>query len=156
MDSIISLTNHLERTLDGPMWHGPALLEILNGTSPEHAAARPVPAGHTIWELVLHTAAWAEIARARLGGERPDSPPPEIDFPAPGEPTPERWAAAIGRLDQSYRDLARVVSRLTQEDLGKAIRTTGTPHNAEHLIRGVIEHGTYHGGQMALLKRALA
>ncbi|MDB4878460.1 MAG: hypothetical protein JWM41_4906 [Gemmatimonadetes bacterium] len=154
MDSVTGLANHIERTLDGPMWHGPALLEILNGVSPDAAAARPVPGGHTIWELVLHTAVWAEIARARLRGDAVESPPPAEDFPAPAEPTAEQWAAAIGRLDQSYRDLARAVSRLSDGDLALPIPTAGAPHTAEHMIRGVIEHGTYHGGQIALLKRA--
>ena len=30
------------------------------------------------------------------------------------------------------------------------------PHNVATLIAGVVEHGTYHGGQIALLKKALA
>ena len=54
--------------MTGPMWHGPALAEVLEGVTAERAAARPIPGAHTIWEIVLHIIAWAEIARARLKG----------------------------------------------------------------------------------------
>jgi len=32
----------------------------------------------------------------------------------------------------------------------------GLDYTVATLLRGVVEHGTYHGGQIALLKRALA
>jgi len=32
---------------------------------------------------------------------------------------------------------------------------SGADYSVSNLLHGVIEHGTYHGGQIALLKRAL-
>src|SRR5262245_47111322 len=64
------LAHHIKRTVTGPMWHGSALAEVLEGVTPEQATTRPIPGAHTIWELVAHVTAWAEIARARVHGER--------------------------------------------------------------------------------------
>src|SRR6185503_10276985 len=75
------LANHIKRTITGPMWHGPALDEVLDGLTHEAAAAHPFPTAHSIWELVLHVTVWAEIARARLRGNRISDPPPAEDWP---------------------------------------------------------------------------
>ena len=60
------LSNHIKRTVAGPMWHGPSLDELLASVSSDQAAARPIAGAHSIWEIVLHVTAWAEIALARL------------------------------------------------------------------------------------------
>jgi len=69
------LANHIRRTVTGPMWHGPALGELLADVSVDEARIRPIAGAHTIWELVLHVTAWADIARAaaRRAHGGPDS-----------------------------------------------------------------------------------
>src|SRR2546428_12162604 len=57
----------IERSVSGPMWHGPALADLIGDVSAEHAADHPVGGAHSIWELVLHVTAWTEIVRERLG-----------------------------------------------------------------------------------------
>ncbi len=155
MTTAASLANHIERTITGPMWHGPSLDELLADVSPEAAAARPIPGAHSIWELVLHIAVWAEIARARIHGDVLGSPPPAEDFPAVPAPTPAAWSAALERLRESYRALARDVATLSDEQLHQLVRMSTPPHSVLTLLHGVIEHGTYHGGQIAILSRAL-
>ena len=76
------LANDIERTMTGPMWHGPALSEVLTGVSRDRALARPMPNAHTIWELVLHITAWCDIARQRIRGQATGDPPPEQDWPS--------------------------------------------------------------------------
>ena len=61
------------------MWHGPALAQVLETATAERAAAKPIAGAHSIWEIVLHVAAWAEIARARLKGQSTGDPAPEVD-----------------------------------------------------------------------------
>src|SRR3954468_23799820 len=84
------LGNRIERTVTGPMWHGPALLDVLKGVTPTQALARPLPAAHTIWALVLHVTAWCEIARQRIRGEATADPSLEQDWP----PVPDAPDAA--------------------------------------------------------------
>jgi hypothetical protein len=49
---------------------GILLFEILEGVTAARAAARPIGSAHTIWELVLHIAAWDGAVLRRMGGRR--------------------------------------------------------------------------------------
>ena len=154
------LSNHIKRTVAGPMWHGPSLDELLATVSSDQAAARPIPGAHSIWEIVLHVTAWAEIALARLNGQRTGDPAPEEDWPPvpgqtrnPGLTPTANWHAALDRLRESYRALATDTRRLEPSAFDEKV--TGADYSVSNLLHGVIEHGTYHGGQIALLKRAL-
>ena len=146
------LANHIKRTVAGPMWHGSALDEVLKDVTHEQAAARPIAGAHTIWELVLHVSAWAEIARARVRGERIADPAPDEDWPPAGT-GPDAWQAALARLRDAHRALASDVRRLEESAFDEKV--PGLEYTVSNLLHGVIEHGTYHGGQIALLKRAL-
>lgn len=146
------LAHALVRSVRGPMWHGPALADAVEGLTAEQAAARPVPGGHSIWELVLHIAAWADIARERLAGARAD-PAPEQNFAAIGDPTEARWREAVARLEASYAALARAVE--SSDEATFAAPMPGRASPAWEMVQGVVEHGAYHGGQIALLRRAL-
>jgi uncharacterized damage-inducible protein DinB len=147
------LAKHIERTLTGPMWHGPALAQVLEGVTHEQAAQRPIPSAHSIWEIVLHVAAWAEIARARLQGQRTGDPTTEEDWPPVGSMQLDDWRLAIERLGVSHRLLAEATRELSDEALEANVR--GLDYSVDVLLHGVIEHGTYHGGQIMMLRKAL-
>jgi uncharacterized damage-inducible protein DinB len=148
------LANHIKRTVTGPMWHGSALAEVLAGVSHEAAAARPIAGAHGIWEIVLHVTAWAEISRARLRGERIADPSASEDWPSGSSGSAAEWQTAVERLLASHRELAHDVRHL--EDAALQTKVAGLEYTVSNLLHGVIEHGTYHGGQIALLKKALA
>src|ERR1019366_3835809 len=66
------IADQLRRAFDGEAWHGDSLFEILEGVTAARAAARaaarPIAGAHTIWELVLHIAAWGgALAQVRRG-----------------------------------------------------------------------------------------
>jgi hypothetical protein len=44
-------------------------MELLRDVEAEEAAARPVTAAHSIWELVGHSTAWSRFVERRLLGE---------------------------------------------------------------------------------------
>jgi uncharacterized damage-inducible protein DinB len=150
---MVYLANHIKRTIDGPMWHGPALGELLAGVTADQASARPIAGAHSIWEIVLHAAAWAEIARARLRGERMADPPHEEDWPPVGAGGADEWAAAVERLRQAHRALAHETRHVNEATVHDKI--PGLEYSRSNLLRGVVEHSTYHGGQIALLKKAI-
>ena len=145
------LGSSLERTVTGPMWHGSALAEVLEGVTAERAAARPIPGAHTIWELVLHIIAWAEIARARLRGESTGDPTPEQDWPPVTATDAAAWQRTLERLGACHRELAADVRGLDEARLDQKI--ADLDYSADVLLHGIVEHGTYHGGQIALLKK---
>lgn len=148
------LANEILRTVTGPMWHGPALADMLRGLTHPQASARPIASAHTIWELVLHIGAWVEVARSRVGGEPRPNVPPEEDWPAVPAPSADAWQAATTRLEAQHRALAQDVTLLADERLDTM--PDGQEYTIRTLLHGIVEHGTYHGGQIALLRKLVA
>jgi len=153
MPSAKQFAGHINRTITGPMWHGPALGEILAGVSHEEAAAHPIPGGHSIWELVLHLTAWADIVRSRLSGTAAATVTPEEDWPAIADPTAAGWRVDVARLGEAYQALAADTAQADDGSLSKTV--AGRDHSVSVMLHGAIEHGAYHGGQIAILKRAV-
>jgi uncharacterized damage-inducible protein DinB len=153
MSHATRLASHIERTITGPMWHGPALNDVLDSVTHKHAAARPIPSAHSIWELVLHVTAWAEIARARVFGEATGDPGPDEDWPPVTVTGPEAWQLALNHMRESYRQLAAVARELDDDRLDARVPNLDYPVGI--LLQGIVEHGTYHGGQIALLRKML-
>lgn len=150
MSAAKELAAAIDRAISGPMWHGPALAELLAGIEADGARARPFAGRHSIWELVLHLAAWARIADDRLAGKLFE-PTAEEDWPVLPPPTVAAWQESVAQLYGAYRHLAQSVGSLTDEAI--ANRVPGHDYTIESMLRGVIEHGVYHGGQIAILKR---
>lgn len=147
------IADRLRRTLVGPMWHGDAVNQLLHGVSAADANKRPVAGAHTIWELVLHMAAWANIARDRLSLKKQPTPTDAQDWPAVSGTSIEAWSDAQMRLSEAYERLAQQCEGLDDATFDAMI--PGHDYNVEVLLQGVVEHGAYHGGQIGLLKRAL-
>src|SRR5712691_6302427 len=121
------VAGHIERAIDGPMWHGPALGDLLAGVSAEEAAAHPVPGAHSIWELVLHLTAWAEIVRSRLAGTAAARVTTEEDWPPVADATAAGWKGAVTRLGDAYRAVAADAGLLDDESLARIV--TGRDHS---------------------------
>jgi uncharacterized damage-inducible protein DinB len=134
------------------MWHGPALAEVLDGVTAARAAARPIAGAHSIWEIVLHVVAWVEIARARLKGQSTGDPTPAEDWPPVTATDADAWQRALKQLDTSHRLLAVDARELDEARLDALV--ANLDYSVAVLLHGIIEHGTYHGGQIALLKKA--
>jgi uncharacterized damage-inducible protein DinB len=147
------LAERLERCITGPMWHGPALAPVLEGVPAAAARGRLVAGAHSIAEIVRHMTVWADFARVRLrGGGGPDPTGPE-DWP-PEEPAGEEaWQEQREALAAAYRALAAEVRALSAAELRAAV--AGHGYTVEDMVRGVVEHGTWHGGQIAVMRRAL-
>ena len=146
------LPAHIRQAVTGPMWHGPALDELLADVTVEIAHAHSIPGAHSIWELVLHIAAWAEIVQTRLGMTPTPQPTDAENFPPVPAPTAESWTSAIHRLQKSHEDLASAAAALDRSLLRAEV--PGRGYTVGAMLHGVIEHSTYHGGQIAILKRA--
>src|SRR3954463_14038960 len=126
MSRATRLGNHIERTVTGPMWHGPALMEVLDGIDAATASAHPIAGAHSIWEIVLHVTAWADIARQRIHGEATADPTPEQDLPAVPNAVAD-WAQALDRLGESHRHLAADVRLLDDAALDARVKGLDYP-----------------------------
>ena len=134
------------------MWHGPALIDLVGDVGADVAAARPVGGAHTIWELVLHLITWTDIVRERLQSVEPIEATPEQDWPAVREPSADAWRDAVERLKEAKRLLADDVRHLPDSRFEEPV--PGRDYSVAVMLQGVVDHDSYHGGQIAVLKKA--
>lgn len=153
MSEIERIAEELRCALDGEAWHGPALMEVLDGVDAKTAAARPVATAHTIWELVLHLAGWERVVISRLHGQKATLSDAE-NFGHATDFSPAAWLKAIEQLRATHAELLQAVQSLPEEKLRAQV--PGKPYDVAFMLHGAAQHAAYHGGQISLLKRATA
>lgn len=141
----------LDRAYRAKAWHGPALMETLDGVGPALAARHVRRGVHSIWELVEHIASWNEIVTDRLEGRSP-TVTPAYNFPPVPRATPAAWLATRKRLARSQGRFRRAVARFPIAKIGRRRPKLDSTWNV--LIQGQIQHQLYHAGQIAMLRRA--
>lgn len=158
MASAALLLDQLTAAFDGDPWHGPSLRAILADLTAADAAARPVPGAHSILELVLHITGWKEEVVRRLQGESAGTPP-QGDWPPVPADLERGWGEALAALTRAHEALVAEVRRLGDAGLEHSTRDSrpgvATPPTRWQTAIGILQHDVYHGGQIALLKRAL-
>jgi uncharacterized damage-inducible protein DinB len=145
------IIDQLNRAFEGEAWHGPALMEILEGVDAKTAAARPISTAHSTWELVLHLAGWEHVVTKRLHGEKGTLSDAE-NFPHLTDVSEKAWRDAVQSLRRTHDVLLKTVSSLTDAQLSGPV--PGKDYDVQFMLHGVVQHAAYHGGQIALLKRA--
>ncbi len=141
----------IDRAYRAKAWHGPSMLEALDGVSSVMAAKRLKRGMHSIWALVEHVASWNEIVAKRLAGQ-PVQVTPELNFPPVTKTSPAAWKATKRRLARTHARFRREVARFPVKKLGR--RRPRIDHSWNVLIHGQIQHVLYHAGQITMLRRA--
>ncbi len=147
------IADQLRRAYEGEAWHGPSLKEILAGVTAAQAAARPLGAAHSIWEIVHHVAAWEAIVLRRIGGEVVKNVSTEVDWPPVRETSEAAWQGTLKALESGNRRLREAIAQMTDEQL--RARVPGKESSFYGELHGIVQHDLYHAGQIALLKKAL-
>ena len=153
MSQIAFIVDQLHRAFDGEAWHGPALMEILDGIDAHTAAARPISTAHSIWELALHVSAWEQVCLRRIRGESVSLSDAE-NFGHIEHVNEAAWQQAVKNLKQHHAELIQAVSLLSEARLYEPL--PDKDYNLLFMLNGAVQHAAYHGGQIALLKRARA
>jgi len=144
----------LQKSFEGDAWHGPSVLEALDGVTAEAAHAHPIPRAHSIWELVLHLAGTYRIVLRRLQSDgRPMAA--DEDWPAIPQPTDANWTSTVRALRDLNAELRRAVRHFDAKRLDQPL-VPEPGYSAYVQFIGVTQHDLYHAGQIVLLKRALA
>jgi len=150
MDPVMQIAEQVDLAFKGEAWHGPSLLEALDGVDAELASRRLIPQAHSIWEIVLHAMAWKIAIRRRLGGEAIELPPDQ-DWPSASDTTDEAWRATLNQLHDAHEALMRAVTTLSPERLDAIV--PGKDYTAAFMMLGMPQHDAYHAGQIAILKK---
>ena len=147
------LADQIRRGFEGQAWHGDSVLELLGDLDNETAAAHPIKNAHSIWELILHIAAWDGAVRRRAEGKAVKLSDQE-NFPPVSDTSETAWHKAVDYVKQTHDQLVKVVagfpdSRLMEQVPGKS----ETYYNFFYMFSGIVQHELYHAGQIALLKK---
>jgi len=147
------IADELRRAFYGEAWHGDSLFEILNDVTAAQASAKLIKNAHSIWELVLHIAAWDGAGRRRMTGVVVELSG-DTNFPPVTDTSDAAWRSALEHVRRTHDELIEAVSsfpaaRLMEQVPGKQ----GAHYNFDYMLHGLVQHASYHGGQIALLKK---
>jgi uncharacterized damage-inducible protein DinB len=106
---------------------------------------------HSIWELILHIAAWEGVFISRLAGLHMNEPE-EGDFPVVTDTSEEAWRRTLANFDETHRSLVVAIAALTDDRLRETV--AGKDYTVDYMLRGILRHRVYHAGQIALLKKS--
>lgn len=153
------ILDQLSRIQDGDPWYGDSLARVIAGLTPDEAAAHPIAGAHSIWEILLHMRSWVDEVSRRL--ETGVAREPEAgDWPEAPAPTRANWEAACAGLASAHAGLAARLRALPEDRLDQTVGDArnpalGTGVTCLVMLHGLLQHDTYHLGQIALLRKAL-
>jgi uncharacterized damage-inducible protein DinB len=153
MGEVERIVDQLNRAFSGNAWHGPAVLETLEGVTAKQAAAHPIDDAHSIWELALHIEAWTTAGRRRLQADRAQLSDAE-NFPPASGTGEVAWKQVQESLKQAHDELAAAILQLDDSRLDQPI--IDGMSSVYVTLHGVIQHSLYHAGQIAILKKAIS
>jgi len=147
----------LASAINGDAWYGDSLRKILDNVAVEQARARPIADAHTIWELVVHVEAWVKFCQGAIEGVSIPAwatMPKEQDWPRVTDTGDQAWNLAVNSFFATHLKLVETIKTLSDDRLETTV--PGRTYNFYHLFQGMMQHAIYHGGQIALLKKAHA
>lgn len=151
MTETARIADQLRHAFEGGAWHGPSVLELLADVDAATAAAHPLPDVHSIWELVLHIAAWDDAVHRRIVTGKAVKLTDAQNFPPVKDKSKGAWKEALAGLKKTHDGLARTVAALPDARLTD--RVPGKSYNLYFMLHGVTQHELYHAGQIAILKK---
>jgi len=153
MTEATRIADQLRRAFGGEAWHGDSVFEILDGVTAAQAAAHPIKNAHSIWELVLHIAAWDGAVLRRMGGVAVELSDAE-NFPQVTDASETAWRTALARVRRVHEELVAAVATLLESRLYEMVPgKEGAHYTFYYMLHGVAQHELYHAGQIALLKK---
>jgi uncharacterized damage-inducible protein DinB len=152
MTAIERIVKQMRASFEGKAWHGPSLMELLKDVDATTAASRPVRGAHSIWALGLHLATTQAIMLRRIRGEEAGLNDTEFWEHMPA-PTGDKWRALLDRLVRQENELEAAIAAYPVDPLDQPL-IKGKRTSAYESFHGVIQHNTYHAGQIALLLKA--
>jgi len=130
------------------------LMKILRGVTAAQASARPIGNAHSIWELVLHISAWDGAVHRRMTGVAVKLSAAR-NFPAVTDTSEAAWQTTLEQVRSVHDELIEAVEKFPEASLKKQVLgKQGAHYNFAYMLHGLAQHAAYHGGQIALLKKA--
>ena len=151
MSEIKRISEQLKSSFYKGAWHGPALLEALDGVTAKQAYLHPISEAHSIWELVLHATTWVKAVEKAISEMSYTQVENDANWPNVNQKTEAAWEKAVDSLKKAHKKLEKLVS--TSKDAALEKVPANTSSTVYRLLHGVIHHNIYHAGQIAILKK---
>ncbi len=151
---IEKITDLLHHTFEGSPWHGLSVLDIIEDVSAEQALRRLHAGTHNICELVRHMTNWRTFAIEKLKG----NPTFDIalntaaDWPVVDTLAETNWQQYKDNLRHTQQQLLDLLAMIPDTRLDDIVG--GRKYSFRVLLYGIIQHDTYHQGQIALVRKA--
>ena len=154
MSEATTISAMLKSISHGPAWHGPSVLDALEGVSASQATQKPLAGAHSLWEILLHMNAWQDytlsVANGADGGELQG----ETDWPpVPAGPAEDEWEAAQRQFDGGGQEIRELIMHFDDAKMHETV--SGREFPMKVLLHGIVHHNLYHCGQIAVLRKAL-
>ena len=124
-------------------WANTKVLDACRKLTAEQYVAEPVPGWSSVRSTIYHIALVTEFHLRTLAGDPDDSIPTEADLATVDD--------AARLLERAYRRFEELRPALTPERLNTMLRRRVYPGTlpAWALLRHIVNHSTYHRGQVA-------
>lgn len=137
-------------------FHGPSLIEALEGINTEMAKRHPIQGRHSVWEITNHCRFWMEeFSNVLYGHDRRVIHNVE-DWPPQGT-TEDEWKKDLQRLEEAYNELRQEIEKTSENKLDALTQSNFHEQTFTYTIRkmlyGAIDHNIYHAGQISFLKK---
>ena len=136
------IASQVGRSHRGGAWHGPSVMETLEGVDAAKASAKPHPELHSIWELVLHVTAWQRMGLQSIEGGEYVSMIGVEDWPlVPADQSPEAWEEATREMAGVNERLVAAIRAFPEERLDE--RVAGREFDFYFLLHGCLYFGGF-------------
>lgn len=152
---ISEIIEELNAAFKGEPWYGISLMEKLNQITTNQAGASITDYPKTIAKFVKHLLAWREFVIKKLEGDAlfTIEMNTESDWPVVEIKSDSDWKKLVYDLDASQRKILELLANQSDDLLRTNV--PGENYNYRYMLRGLIEHDTYHLGQISLLHSIL-
>jgi len=153
MSETFRLADQIRRAFEGEAWHGDSMNELLANVDAEAAAGHPIKNAHSIWELLLHVAAWDNAVIRRTAGSAVTLSDRE-NFPPVEDSSKAAWSKTIDQVKETHQRLVESVAAFPDSRLGEPVPGKPQPYYTfYYMFSGIVQHELYHAGQISLLKK---
>lgn len=143
------INRYLQSGLQGKYAHYQTDM-LFDGLSWERAGEKPEGSPHSVWELLFHMNYWQEFILAELQEESPESPQ-DLSESWPDSPSPSHEKEYTDMVTRFLKGLGRSMQQASKDSLEEGIG--GRKRTPADLLMVLINHNSYHGGQVVFARR---
>jgi uncharacterized damage-inducible protein DinB len=146
------ITNLFKKLYNGDPWIDINIVSVLYSFTAAQASKRVLPNCNSIWEITNHMIEWRLNVLERLQGTTIKTPSNNY-FKDIHDTSNEAWKKTLQKLETTQEKWLNFLKNIKPEDFEKLYQNNKMTYY-EH-IHGIIQHDSYHLGQILLLSKIL-